>query len=185
MRHAWDGKNVRNNERYPADVSDEECEFCVPYLTLMGEEAPQRGHSLRTIFNALRWMVRAGCPWRLLPPWRAVHQQTLRGIRAGVFRGDDPRSKNGAGSFPNGPFRLPQSSSTGGPCSPSRRGRSARRLRWPQTPQGLQGAYRRGRPGLSAGLESHGGPRTGTNPGRCTRAAGASCHRGVRQNRLC
>jgi transposase len=55
----------------------------------MNEEAPQREHSLRAIFNALRWMVRAGCPWRLLPhdlpPWTAVHQQTLRWIRAGCF----------------------------------------------------------------------------------------------------
>jgi transposase len=74
---------------YPTDVSDEEWEFCAPYLTLMTEAAPQREHSLRAIFNALRWMVRAGCPWRLLPhdlpPWTAVHQQTLRWIRAGCF----------------------------------------------------------------------------------------------------
>ena len=74
---------------YPTDVSDEEWEFCVPYLTLMSEAAPQRAHSLRAIFNALRWMVRAGCPWRLLPhdlpPWTAVHQQTQRWIRAGCF----------------------------------------------------------------------------------------------------
>ncbi len=74
---------------YPRDVSDEEWEFCVSYLTLMSAEAPQRAHSLRAIFNALRWMVRAGCPWRLLPhdlpPWTAVHQQTQRWIRAGCF----------------------------------------------------------------------------------------------------
>jgi transposase len=74
---------------YPTDVSDEEWEFCVSYLTLMREAAPQREHELRAIFNALRWMVRAGCPWRLLPndlpPWTAVHQQTLRWIRAGCF----------------------------------------------------------------------------------------------------
>ena len=55
----------------------------------MREAAPQREHELRAIFNALRWMVRAGCPWRLLPndlpPWTAVHQQALRWIRAGCF----------------------------------------------------------------------------------------------------
>jgi transposase len=74
---------------YPTDVSDEEWEFCAPYLTLMKEDAPQREHSMRAIFNALRYMVRAGCPWRLmphdLPPWTAVHQQTQRWIRAGCF----------------------------------------------------------------------------------------------------
>ena len=82
-------QSSRKVRSYPTDVSDEEWEFCVTYLTLMKEEAPQREHSLRAIFNALRWMVRAGCPWRLLPhdlpPWTAVHQQTLRWIRAGCF----------------------------------------------------------------------------------------------------
>lgn len=76
---------------YPTDVSDEEWEFCAPYLTLMREDAPQREHALREIFNALRWMGRAGCPWRLMPtnfpPWKAVHEQTQRWIRAGVFEG--------------------------------------------------------------------------------------------------
>jgi hypothetical protein len=31
-----------------------------PYLTLMTEDAPQRDHSLREVFNGLRWLVRAG-----------------------------------------------------------------------------------------------------------------------------
>lgn len=82
-------KSTRKLRSYPTDVSDKEWEFCAPYLTLMSETAPQREHALRAIFNALRWMVRAGCPWRLLPhdlpPWAAVHQQTLRWIRAGCF----------------------------------------------------------------------------------------------------
>ena len=74
---------------YPSDVSDEEWEFCVPYLTLMNEQAPQRKHSLREIFNALRWLVRSGSPWRMMPhdlaPWPAVQQQTQRWLRAGCF----------------------------------------------------------------------------------------------------
>ena len=75
--------------RLPTDVSDEEWEFCVPYLTLMREDAPQREHDMREIFNALRWVVRTGCPWRLMPtnmpPWKAVYEQTQRWISAGVF----------------------------------------------------------------------------------------------------
>ena len=47
-------------EAYPSDVSDGEWDFCVPYLTLMKEQSPQRKHSLREIFNGLRWL-RAGC----------------------------------------------------------------------------------------------------------------------------
>ena len=74
---------------YQSDVSDEEWAFCAPYLTLMKEDAPQREHSLRALFNAVRYMVRAGCPWRMipndLPPWHAVHQQAQRWIKAGCF----------------------------------------------------------------------------------------------------
>jgi transposase len=58
-------------------------------LTLMDEQAPQRKHALREIFNALRWFVRSGCPWRMLPndlpPWTAVQQQTQRWLKAGCF----------------------------------------------------------------------------------------------------
>lgn len=74
---------------YPSDVSDEEWAFVAPYLTLMIEDAPQHIHSLRGIFNGLRWIVRAGAPWRMmpndLPPWEAVYQQTQRWLKAGVF----------------------------------------------------------------------------------------------------
>lgn len=55
----------------------------------MNREAPQRQHDLREIFNGLRWLVRAGAPWRLLPhdlpPWTAVYQQTRRWLDAGCF----------------------------------------------------------------------------------------------------
>jgi transposase len=74
---------------YPSDISDDEWAFVAPYLTLMSEEAPQRLHSLREVFNGLRWLVRAGAPWRMmpndLPPWEAVYQQTQRWLNAGVF----------------------------------------------------------------------------------------------------
>jgi transposase len=43
---------------YPRGVSEEEWSFVVPYLTLMNEQAPQRQHDLRGIFNGLRWLVR-------------------------------------------------------------------------------------------------------------------------------
>ena len=74
---------------YPSDVSDDEWAFVAPYLTLMTEEAPQRSHPLREVFNGVRWIARAGAPWRMLPndlpPWEAVYQQTHRWLRAGVF----------------------------------------------------------------------------------------------------
>lgn len=74
---------------YPSDVSDEEWALVAPYLTLMDETAPQREHALREVFNGLRWVVRAGATWRMLPhdlpPWYTVYQQTRRWLAAGVF----------------------------------------------------------------------------------------------------
>jgi transposase len=78
-----------NRKPYPSDISDDEWAFVAPYVTLMTEEAPQRVHDLREVFNGLRWIVRAGAPWRMmpndLPPWEAVYQQTQRWLTAGVF----------------------------------------------------------------------------------------------------
>ena len=80
---------IEQRNAYPSDVTEEEWAFCAPYLTLMKEDVPQRKYALRTLFNGLRYMVRAGCPWRMLPhdlpPWQAIQQQTLRWIAAGVF----------------------------------------------------------------------------------------------------
>jgi transposase len=74
---------------YPSDVSDEEWGFVVPYLTLSRRDSPQRTHDLRAVFNAIRWLVRTGASWRMmpndLPPWPAVYQQWQRWVRAGCF----------------------------------------------------------------------------------------------------
>jgi transposase len=74
---------------YPSDVTDEEWDFVAPYLTLMREDAPQREHDLREVFNGMRYVVRGGQAWRMmpndLPPWPVVYQQAQRWIAAGVF----------------------------------------------------------------------------------------------------
>ena len=74
---------------YPSDVTDEEWHFVAPYLSLISEDSSQRTHSLREVFNGLRWMLRTGAQWRMmpndLPPWEAVYQQTQRWIRWGCF----------------------------------------------------------------------------------------------------
>ena len=78
-----------SRKAYPTDVSDEEWECVAPYLTLIREAAAQRVYPLRELFDAVRWMVKAGCPWRMLPndlpPWTAVAQQAERWRKAGCF----------------------------------------------------------------------------------------------------
>ena len=82
-------KKTAKKTGYDSDVSDEEWAFCAPYLTLMKEDAPQREYSSRAIFDAMRSMLRAGCPWRMipndLPPWHTVYDQAQRWIKAGCF----------------------------------------------------------------------------------------------------
>lgn len=82
-------KTTSNKTGYATDLSDEEWAFVAPYLTLMKEEAWQREYPLRRLFDALRWVVHTGCPWRSIPndfpPWMAVYQQAQRWIRAGCF----------------------------------------------------------------------------------------------------
>jgi transposase len=80
---------MTTRKTYPSDVSDDEWAFVAPYLTLMREDAPQRDHSLREVFNGLRYVVHTGMQWRMmahdLPPWHTVYQQTQRWLKAGVF----------------------------------------------------------------------------------------------------
>jgi len=82
-----------NRKPYPSDVSDEEWAFIAPYVRLMREDAPQREHELREVFNGARWVIRAGAAWRMMPhdlppcgsPVGAVYQQMQRWIAAGIF----------------------------------------------------------------------------------------------------
>jgi transposase len=74
---------------YPSDSTDQEWAFVAPYLTLITQEAPQRKHDLRRVYDALKYVIRSGVPWRMLPhdfpPWAAVYQQARRWLDAGVF----------------------------------------------------------------------------------------------------
>ena len=54
-------------QSYPSDVSDAEWAFVAPYLALLPLDTAQRRHDLREVFNALRYLVRSGAPWRMLP----------------------------------------------------------------------------------------------------------------------
>lgn len=83
---------------YPSDVSDEEWALVAPYLTLLTKDARQRDYPLRDVFNGLRYIIRSGAQWRLmphdLPPWAAVYQQAQRWLAHGCFEAliDDLRA---------------------------------------------------------------------------------------------
>jgi transposase len=77
------------HQPYPSDVSDAEWAFVRPDLCFLPEDAGQRVHDLRDVFDGLRWIVRTGSQWRSLPkdfpPWPMVYQPSRRWLAAGCF----------------------------------------------------------------------------------------------------
>jgi transposase len=51
----------------PSNVCDGEWAFVAPYLPLVTKDSARRTHRLREVFNGLRWLVRAGALWRMMP----------------------------------------------------------------------------------------------------------------------
>src|SRR5215218_7617148 len=62
---------------YPTDLSDAEWLCIEPYLPTPKAPGRPRVHSPREILNAIYYIVRSGCAWRLLlhefPPWKTIH----------------------------------------------------------------------------------------------------------------
>ena len=64
-------------KRYPTDLSDAEWKCIELHLPTPRAPGRPRTHSLREILDAIFYMVRSGCAWRLLPhefpPWKTIH----------------------------------------------------------------------------------------------------------------
>jgi putative transposase len=62
---------------YPTDLSDAEWSCLEEHLPAPQNYGRPRVHSWREILNAIFYIVRGGCPWRLLPhefpPWKTVY----------------------------------------------------------------------------------------------------------------
>ena len=155
--------------------------FVAPYLALVREDAPQRRHDLREVFNAARWIVHTGAPWRWLPhdlpPWDVVYAQTRRWLQAGVFAAlvADRRTlvRVAAGRAANRARR----SSTPARCRATPESGARAGVRRPQAAQGLEGPRGGRHPRPPVGPARHPGQRTGARPGRRTGAPGPGGHR--------
>ena len=150
------GKRVRSG--YPSDVKEEEWLFVAPYLALCREDAPQRDYPLREVFNALRYVAKTGCHWRMLPndlpPWTVVYQQMRRWIDARCFETmvEDLHIllRGFAGRKPQ-PTAMIVDSRT---AVHTRVGRT-RGLRWGQAAQGIEGPCSGGHAGPFAGASRY------------------------------
>jgi putative transposase len=62
---------------YPTDLSDDEWRCIGPHLPGPTGQGRPRLHGLRAILDAVFYVLKSGCPWRLLPrdfpPWKTVY----------------------------------------------------------------------------------------------------------------
>lgn len=64
------------NRRYPSDLSDVEWRLLEPHLPPPRRRGRPRIHSPGEILNAVFYILKSGCQWRMLPrdfpPWKTV-----------------------------------------------------------------------------------------------------------------
>jgi putative transposase len=65
-----------SSNRYPTDLSDAEWSLLEPHLPVPKPRGRPRVHSPREILNAVFYVLKSGCQWRMLPrefpPWKTV-----------------------------------------------------------------------------------------------------------------
>jgi transposase len=58
---------AKKTKRYPSDLMNEEWERIAPLMPKPGRCGRPREVEFREVINAVRYLVRAGCGWRMLP----------------------------------------------------------------------------------------------------------------------
>src|SRR5438094_2683212 len=82
---------MRTN-KYPSDLTDDQWQLIRPLLPKRRWNKPGRPRTvaLRGIVDAIFYILRSGCPWRLLPhdfpPWGTVSSQFHRWRTSGVWQ---------------------------------------------------------------------------------------------------
>ena len=60
-------KYERHNRRYASDLSDDEWRLIAPFMPPAKTLGRPRTTAMREVVNAILYLLRSGCPWRLLP----------------------------------------------------------------------------------------------------------------------
>lgn len=71
-------QHIRASARYESDLTDKEWRVIEPHLPAAKPKGRPRAWPMRDIVNGIFYVMRAGCPWRLvpsdLPPWETVYR---------------------------------------------------------------------------------------------------------------
>jgi putative transposase len=77
------------SRKYPTDLADEEWDCLAPHLTKPKGRGRPKIHGSRAVLDAVFYVLRSGCPWRLLPrefpPWKTVYDWFRRWRIDGTF----------------------------------------------------------------------------------------------------
>ena len=67
----------QDRDSYPSDLSDKQWEVLEPYVPPPSNQGRPLEYTLREIINAILYILRAGCAWRMMPhdfpPWPTVY----------------------------------------------------------------------------------------------------------------
>lgn len=76
-------------QTYPSDLNDTEWAILDPLIPRARRAGRPEKHPKRTILNAIFYLVRSGCAWRMLPhdlpPWRLVWHYFSHWKKQGVW----------------------------------------------------------------------------------------------------
>lgn len=80
---------MSDRKAYPSDLTDAQWEILAPFIPEVSEEATVPTISRREIVNGILYVLRSGCPWRLmphdLPAWGTVYYYFRTWRIAGIW----------------------------------------------------------------------------------------------------
>ena len=83
-------KIAKKTNRYPSDLTDEEWAQIAPLMPKPGRRGRLREVDFREVINAVRYLVRSGCGWRMLPvnfgAWQTVYAWFRELARRSLFQ---------------------------------------------------------------------------------------------------
>ncbi len=78
-----------DRQAYPSDLTDEQWELLEPLVPALSPEAAYHVHARRELVNAILYVLRSGCPWRLLPhefpAWGTVYYYFRKWQSEGIW----------------------------------------------------------------------------------------------------
>jgi len=78
------------HKHYPSDLAEDEWLLVETLIPLASSGGRPRKHDMRAILNAIFYLERTGCSWRMLPhdlpPWQTVYDYYNRWRRDGTWQ---------------------------------------------------------------------------------------------------